>query len=301
MAEREDEWSAYYENFPYFSADRVRDDCHPRIREHAAADNAVVLVHGLSDSPYFMTAIAKHFHEQLGYNVYLPLLHFHGLKEPKGMEGVEVEEWKRNVAWAIRCATQKADRVSVGGLSTGGALAFYAAATSPKVTGDLFLFSAALDLIIDRSGLIGDIAERVLRSDALTWILDLADRDRSLIGENPYRYAYVDKDGARELSGLIKETDGLLDGFDARHPFPKRVFAAHSHADRTANIDGVLDLEKVTSSGSFTGFFIDEAKAVAHASLVLAEDIVVGGKVLEQRNSEFAPMMGALTAFVRAG
>jgi esterase/lipase len=44
-----------------------------------------VLIHGLTDSPYFMTAIGEYFFGNLGYNVYLPLLQCHGLKEPKGV------------------------------------------------------------------------------------------------------------------------------------------------------------------------------------------------------------------------
>lgn len=79
----------------------MRDGSHPRVFEQPGATHAVVLVHGLSDSPFYMTAIAQRFVRELGYNTYLPLLHFHGLKEPRGMEGVELQEWKRNVAWSI--------------------------------------------------------------------------------------------------------------------------------------------------------------------------------------------------------
>ena len=84
---RENEWFDYYDHFPYFSPDVVREGCHPRIMEHReACEKAIVLVHGLTDSPYFMTAIADFFFDRLGYNVYLPLLHCHGLKDPKGMD-----------------------------------------------------------------------------------------------------------------------------------------------------------------------------------------------------------------------
>ena len=77
------EWFDYYERFDYFTHDSVRDGCHPWIFRHATpSDKAIVLVHGLTDSPYFVTAIARHFHAQLGYDVFLPLLHCHGLKEP---------------------------------------------------------------------------------------------------------------------------------------------------------------------------------------------------------------------------
>ena len=99
---------------------------------------------------------------QLGYDAYLPLLHCHGLKAPKGMQGVDLGEWKANVRFAIQAAAEKATRVSIGGLSTGGALSFYMACTKPRITGDLYLFSAALDLAGGPLGLIGEFKQWLL-------------------------------------------------------------------------------------------------------------------------------------------
>ncbi len=125
---RDHEWLAYYKQFHYFSAEAVRDGCHPRIMEHEkSTEKAIVLVHGLTDSPYFMTAIGDYFFINLRCNVYLPLLQCHGLKEPRGMEGVDLDEWKANVNFAVDVATSKAHHVAIGGLSTGGLLSFYTA------------------------------------------------------------------------------------------------------------------------------------------------------------------------------
>ena len=300
MAPREHEWSDYYEQFEYFRPESVRDGCHPRMRERPDAEASVVLVHGLSDSPYFMAAIADHFHQDLKYNVYLPLLHFHGLKKPGGMEGVELEEWKRNVLWSVRYASDKTEKVSIGGLSTGGALSFYTACNSPRVTGELFLFSAALDLIVARSGSVGDITERLLRSSVLTWILDELDSEKPLVGDNPYKYDYVDKDGARELAKLIKEIDTILEGFDAKHPLRRKTFAAHSYADETANIDGIIKLRNEIARGDLEEFLIDADKGVTHAGLVLQTDLVHQGQTFETGNVVFAPMMDAMSRFVRS-
>jgi len=292
-------WLAYYERFPYFSTDTVRDGCHPRVFEHGArVGKAVVLCHGLTDSPYFLAAIARHFHTRLGYDVYLPLLHGHGLKEPKGMEEVELEEWKANIGFAVDTAADMAEFVSIGGLSTGGTLSFYTACTTPKVTGDLYLFSAALDLAGGPLGVIGEIKERILR----TFLADMLDSKQPLVGRNPYRYARIDMDGARELARLIKETDGLLKGFDAKNPFPKRVFAAHSKSDKTADIGGILNLQKKTPPERITTYFISKTEDVSHASLVLekpifAVDAAEGEKPLEKANPKFADMMAAVSEF----
>lgn len=291
---RDHEWLEYYDKFNYFSPEMVRDGCYPRIMEHAElTKKAIVLVHGLSDSPYFMTAIGDFFYSNLGYNVYMPLLHCHGLKKPNGMEAVELEEWKANVSFAIKSAANKSEQLSIGGLSTGGTLSFYMSATNPKVNGALYLFSAALGLAGGRLGLLGDVKERLLR----TFLADVLDNKKPLIGENPYRYGHIDMDGAQELARLIKETDTLLEGFSPKDPFPKRVFSAHSECDTTAEISGIEALQSKSIPGQFVFFRIPKQFKVAHASLVLKDPIPKHGKVLEKPNPQFKEMMKALVDF----
>lgn len=288
------EWLAYYERFNYFAPEKVREGCYPRIMEHPTpTQKAIVLVHGLSDSPYFMTAIGNFFYQRLKYNVYIPLLHFHGLKEPNGMEGVELEEWKANVCFAIDSAASKSEQISIGGFSTGAALSFYCAVTNPKINNALYLFSAALDLKLDRTGLLGDLVERLLR----TFLGDIVDSNKPLIGKNPYRYSRIDIDGVRELARLIKETDTLINGFSRKKPFPKKTFAAHSECDTIANITGVEELERVSSHFAF--YRIPKSLGVPHTSLILKDPIPNVGEPLETSNPEFENMMGAIDKFVR--
>jgi hypothetical protein len=61
---RDDEWQAYDARFPSCSPEAVRDECYPRILEHEPpTGKAIVLVHGLCDSPYFMAAVGDYgFH-----------------------------------------------------------------------------------------------------------------------------------------------------------------------------------------------------------------------------------------------
>lgn len=306
---RDHEWPDYYERFPYFSAEAVRDGCHPRFMEHEAPTaKAIVLIHGLTDSPYFMTAIGDYFFRHLGYNVYLPLLQCHGLKEPNGMEGVKLDEWKANVNFAVDMAASKAHQVSIGGLSTGGALSFYTAVKNPKINGTLYLFSAALDLAGGIGGVVGDLIgdlvgelkERLLRTPVAD-LVDFFDNTKPLIGVNPYCYARMDLDGARELSKLIEETDTLINGFNPKEPFSKRIFAAHSESDVTAAITGIEDLQKVSARGQFTFFRIPEEARVSHVSLVLKDPIYAigasdGAQPLVEANPQFQNMMGAIAA-----
>lgn len=295
---RDHEWLDYYEQFHYFSAEAVRNGCHPRIMEHEeTTEKAIVLVHGLTDSPHFMSAIGDYFFRDLGHNVYLPLLHYHGLKEPKGMEGVALDEWKANVNFAVDIAASKANQVAIGGMSTGGTLSFYTAVNNKKITGTLYLFSAALDLVGGIGSFAGELIERLLR----TFLVDILDSDKPLIGVNPYRYTRVDMDSAREMSKLIKETDTLIKRFTPKELFSKRVFAAHTENDPTANITAIEDLQKVSDPDRFTFFRIPKEAGVSHASLVLKDPIYStdasdGDEPLEKANPLFQDMMKAIAA-----
>lgn len=292
------QWLVYYEEFTYFSPEKVRKGCHPRKMEHEESHKAIVLVHGLTDSPYFMTAIGEHFFA-LGYNVYLPLLHYHGLKAPEGMEGVDLKEWKKNVHFAINTAALKAERISIGGLSTGGTLSFYMACTNSKINGDLYLFSAALDLNVGPKGILGNIIEKLLRIKIIANILDKKDEKKPLVKRNPYKYDRMDIDGAQKLSMLIKETDDLLGKFNRKNPFPKRVFAAHSECDKRAHIKEICKLQKKTPSDRFKFHIIPKKEKVSHASVVLKNPIYAmdNNKMLEKEYEDFDKMMKAITEF----
>tara|TARA_R110002049_G_scaffold83933_10_gene213615 strand:- start:438 stop:1346 length:909 start_codon:yes stop_codon:yes gene_type:complete len=295
------EWSAYYDEFSaYFSPKKIRPGCEPVTRTRSDAQGAVVLVHGLSDSPRYMWDLEEFFYSQLRYNTYLPLLHCHGLKNPAGMEDVELEEWKRNVAFAVDCAHKKTPHnVSIGGLSTGGALSYHTACTSPKVTGDLFLFSAALELLAWRSGLLGWVVPYLLSARGLNDFLDARDRDKPLVGDNPFKYDYVDKDGARELARLIKELKVITSGFSRKAPFPKRVFAAHSHCDDTASIVGIKNLQKRCIAQNFCSFYIPAVHKVSHGGLPLKTAIKgFSGSVCTPENRRFEAMTRKLGEFV---
>ncbi len=83
MGEEKTIWREYYAEFPCFSDGAVRGGCQPRKMEHdIRAEKAIVLVHGLSDSPHFLRAVGEFFHFKLGYDVYLPLLQGHGSSLP---------------------------------------------------------------------------------------------------------------------------------------------------------------------------------------------------------------------------
>jgi esterase/lipase len=283
-------WTDYYAKFPYFdNGNAVRPACGPIITESDDCTKGIVLVHGLTDSPYYMGALASHF-RKLNYNVYLPLLAGHGLRDPKGMEDVRLEDWKDNVRFALDTAAKKNRQVSIGGFSTGGALALYMAATHRKINGAVYLFSAALDA---QGGLVGELTKMLLRSPLRDWF----DSNDTLIGENPYRYTRVDVDGAAQVTRLMKENDAII--CDARQRLlDLRVFAAHSECDTMCDIKGVEALQQVINNREqFVFYRIPKALGVTHESLVLKDPVVYKNKELEPRNPEFSKIEDAITEF----
>lgn len=280
--------------------------------------DALVLLHGLTDSPWFMRAIAEVMHHQGGMDVYVPLLQGHGLKQPNGMKEVSHQVWIRNAAWAIAQARRSARRLSVGGLSTGGSLAVLLAfrdqdgqdlcsgeqRSVPRlIDGGILLFSAALRLkkqII----LSGRTREQLLRTPIGT-IADIwSERSGSsekgndqLIGDHPYRYARMDYGAAGELSRIIEILDrkrrtrrwGELRGLT------QPLFVAHSEADTTADIRAMANLVKASrlhDPNQVTFFRIGKDFQVPHASIVLAERAYGhSGSPMEPANPFFDEMM----------
>ncbi len=291
-------WPEYYREFPCFSEQTLRRGCHPRKLLHSVpTGKAIVLVHGLTDSPFYMLAIAEYFHQVLGYNVYLPLLQCHGLKNPEKMAGVSLAEWKKNVRFAIRTAAADGARVSLGGLSTGGTLSLYFGCTDPEVSGDLYLFSAALGIYCGCFGIFGGLPEFLLRLPFVRFPESM----KLLVGHHPYRYDRVPLHSAGQLARLIFEVNKLLKSRDNGLQ-SKRIFAAWSEYDRVVNVRKLKKLQNLISKDRFVPYIVPRTARIDHASLVLKEPIYAincqpGDVPLEKANPGFMKMMAAVARF----
>lgn len=295
-------WGEYYDAFSYFVKDDVRPLCHPRKLIHSrGSEKAIVLVHGLTDSPYSMMAIAEYFHRKLGYDVYLPLLQNHGLKNGNGMRGVKLASWKDNVRFAIDSALEGGRRVSVGGLSTGGALGFHFAATDGQVKGELYLFSAAFGLYGGKRNCFTPLIEGILKSPCIPFCTTRS----SLVEENPYRYSRVPLISARELVYLMDENKQLLQKIKEGKEFDTRVFSAWSEADRVVRIDLLAEFKSFLEDGNFSSYVIPKTAGVVHACVVLADGVYAvdsspGDPFLDPANPHFNMMMDALAQFEKS-
>ena len=96
----------------------------PLLLHHGGATRvSALLVHGFSDSPYFMEHIAQHLYSQ-GVNVVVVLLTGHGLESDALADSgvVTLKAWQKDVDAGFRIAKGLGDKVVGVGFSTGASL-----------------------------------------------------------------------------------------------------------------------------------------------------------------------------------
>lgn len=111
------------------------------LRPAVPSHRAVLLIHGLGDSPWSFTDIAKTLVEQ-GYVVRTALLPGHGTR-PADMIDVRLEDWQQMVSEQVALLRAEFSDIYLGGFSTGGNLVLEYAIDNPDIRG-LLLFSPAL-------------------------------------------------------------------------------------------------------------------------------------------------------------
>ncbi|TPH15636.1 alpha/beta hydrolase [Litorilituus lipolyticus] len=105
---------------------------------------AVLLIHGLTDSPYSYHDLAQFFYQQ-GFTVRTLLLPGHGTA-PSALRHVSYRDWQLAAKYGIERTVRDFDQVYLGGFSTGGALIFdyfmHKDTIDKKIAG-LFMWSPA--------------------------------------------------------------------------------------------------------------------------------------------------------------
>jgi len=106
-------------------------------------EKGILFIHGLSDSPYHMRAVARHFQTR-GFLVRSILLPGHGTV-PGDLLHATYQEWIRATEYGVHQMKLQAENVYMGGFSTGGGLCVLEALSDPSIRG-LVLFSPALGI-----------------------------------------------------------------------------------------------------------------------------------------------------------
>jgi pimeloyl-ACP methyl ester carboxylesterase len=272
----------------------------PYILHHGqVTENVAVLIHGLSDSPFYMRGIAEHLYAK-GFNVVVPLLPGHGLNDADAAMEDEAlaEHWLAHSKDVIEFASHLGSKLYVGGFSTGGALAVSQYLAKPDQIDALMLFSGALA--------IDDSAESLSKIWGVKWIAKILDGEYMAHGPNPYKYPSVSSFAGMELMDIIYSIRAQIEG-GATIDIP--VFAAHSQADTTTPIHGVEDLLTVVTADT-SYFQIAEKYQLCHADLVvnskMVADMHFDSSHVDPRNTcaiptanpVFNKMLGALDGFI---
>ncbi len=278
---------------------------HPKILHHGAAGaDALVLVHGFTDAPYYMEAIAEGFHRR-GVNVVLPLLPGHDRRRAApAMDRATLADWQTEVGFAVEVARGLGRRVSIGGLSTGGALSVWKALTDRQaITGGLFLFAPALAIPRTSHVLVASPVGRLV-----AMLVDRArgrvDADSYGLGQNPYKYNGTFARCGHQVVVLIRSIHRRYASRAARYAdLGKPVFAACSADDERVSFAEVERLIAHQPSGNPARLFaLREQPPVKHADVVLAQDIPAPemGAQEPKRNPRFAEMMEEILEFFAA-
>lgn len=209
-------------NGPYFL--EPPSSCPPGL--HHPYEKGILLVHGLSDSPYMMRGLARFFQRECFY-VQALLLPGHGTR-PGDLLNVTRMEWKKAHTFGVRTLKELVDRAYLGGLSTGAALNIQHALADREIRA-LFLFSPAIEITAKARiscwmSALGTIIPR------LAWLGKIQP------DEDPFKYESFAANAACEVYRLTKEIE------DARgtSSFQVPVFVAASYDDATVNVEGTL-------------------------------------------------------------
>lgn len=138
---------------------------------HDGSETGVLLCHGFTGSPQSLRPWAQHLAGR-GYTVSLPLLPGHGTRW-QDLEVTGWQDWYATVDRELYALRQRCERVFVGGMSMGGALALRLAArhgdavsgvavvnpacTFPRLAG--YALPVLRHMVRSTSGLIDDIAK----------------------------------------------------------------------------------------------------------------------------------------------
>lgn len=185
----------------------------------------VLLIHGLTDSPYSMRHLGEFF-QQNGFRVMAVLLPGHGT-QPGDLLNVTWQEWAKTVAYGADQLAMEVDELYLAGYSAGGALSVYQSLRDERVRG-LFLFSPALD-ITHRAAWAWVHKLYSWLFPVAKWVTIKPDRDI-------YKYESFPKNAAAQLYALSQEVARQLHTHELNVP----IFAAASLDDTSVIASATL-------------------------------------------------------------
>jgi alpha-beta hydrolase superfamily lysophospholipase len=231
---------------PYNKDGENLNDSFERFPGQDRKKGGILLIHGLTDSPYHLRAIAEIFAEN-GYYVICLRLPGHGTT-PGALLDIKWEDWYGAVKFGAHMVRKEISKYQdpqffVGGYSTGGALTLrYVLDTltsSGSVPDKLFLFSPAI---------------------GVTWFAEFADWHKRISWipffkkfkwkdikpeYDPFKYNSFPKNAGDQIHELTKENRKLVKRVVSNRDYLKKVppiYAFQSLVDATVITGEVIDL-----------------------------------------------------------
>jgi len=199
-------------------------ELHPPLSDSLGAQKkyrrGVLLIHGLTDSPYFMRYLSDFF-QKCGFRVMAVLLPGHGT-QPGDLLNVSWQDWAKTVAYGAYQLSKEVDELYLAGYSTGATLAIYQRLRDTQVQG-LFLFSPALQ--------ISSRAACANFHKLYSWMLPSAKWLNILPDLDIYKYESFPKNAAAQMYALTKILSAKL----MHHGIDVPVFTAASVDDVTVS------------------------------------------------------------------
>lgn len=186
----------------------------------------ILLVHGLTDSPYFMRPLAEFFCKQ-GFRVMSVLLPGHGT-QPGDLLDIHWQEWARAVSYGAERLAEEADEIYLGGYSAGATLALRHSRLDERIRG-VFLFSPALK-VTWRAALANLHRLYSWLKPSAQWVHILPDADL-------YKYESFPNNAAYQMHALIADLRATMQGRGLNIP----VFAAASADDATVDTSATVE------------------------------------------------------------
>lgn len=191
---------------------------------------AILLIHGLTDSPFLFHDLAGYFYQQ-GFNVRSLLLPGHGTA-PADLINVKYQQWQQAAQYGIERTVADFEEVYLGGFSTGGALIFdylmHRNEVSNHIKG-LLMWSPASAAKNKHAGL----ARYVAQIPFVTWLDKEADSDFAKYESFPFN-------AGGQVHSLMKRIDVTQRKPLKGHDIPLMMIV--SEADQTIDTNASLAL-----------------------------------------------------------
>ena len=198
--------------------------------QRASSNKAILLIHGLTDSPYLFHDLA-YFYYQQGFNVRTLLLPGHGTS-PSDLMDVDYHDWQIATTYAIERTLLDYEQVYLGGFSTGGALIFDYLINQPQVSDKikgLMMWSPASKAKSDLAWLAGYIDYLPF----VDWVSKDADIDFAKYESFPFN-------AGAQVHALMNEVSDAFEGDGYFHDIP--LFVVASEHDQTISTEATIKL-----------------------------------------------------------